>query len=1567
MLFTALSILGLIAWSRVPVEMFPDVTGSTLYVNFSRPASETEVVERELLVPLENRVSELAEVKETWGELRGSTGSLRVRFEPGADLKVREIELQRIAAELAQQQPVGTVVDVSAFDLSAMSRFVMIVEVTGGADTVALRDFAEERIAPRLEATPGASRVWAAGGAPREITVRVDPDRAAALGVPVTAIGQALRRSVRRLEYLGGVEGETGRLAVVLDGRPEGLVTLGRVRIDQARPVQIRHVGSVEMSTGRQDVLYRVDGKPSIALVAFKDEDANLLRVGRELRRRVAEVDAEVAPFGLDLNVSVDGSELLQDQIDRLQRMGLTGFGIALLVLLLFLRQVRAVLVVGIAVPVSLLLALALLMLTGQTLNVITLFGLAVAIGMLVDNSIVVYEAVQRQLERGATSDGAAIAGIRRTVRAIFAATVTNAIVFLPILYVDVSDAALRTLLAILALAIVLPLVASLVVAVGLVPLLARHLAAPAALARIARDRRWRSECAGLLPPDRGRELFTGALVVALRRPSVWLVATTAAVLLTVFVALPSVLVTTAAREAPQADEIRMNVELAPGTTLERAAAIFDRLEEPLRDIEGVDSVVSLIREESGTLTVRLVDLEERPTELSAELIRGRVREAAGQLSGMVVGVSSESASGDGEEGDPLALLGGGQARVVVSGPDAARLRAVATEIRDRLVSIDEIASASISGSAAQEEIWVVPRDTALEAYGVTADQVLPVLGAVPREGVVMQTGITMADGREIPLAVRRTEEKRGLEALTELRVVTAAGVQPLPALANVTRMPSQPTIRHHDGRRELTVSYRLAASAPTVGAARQELDERIRAAIAAAHRPAGYTIGSESGEEATAWFRQVVVPVVLLLYGVLAVAFESLLLPLLVLLALPLTLIGAVWALLLAGMPVDAMAAVGVVALLGLTVNPAILLVDRMQQRYRGGMSGGAAALAAVRERARPVLMTTATTVAGLWPLALTTGRDLEIWPPFATVVMGGLGASTLLTLLVVPVGFVLIRRLEDTFGSLGPWVVIGWAVGTAAVVSPLFVAGAITSLTWRLITTLLVAAALLGLAVLALRKPEIVLPDASGGPLAVSVRFLHKVYGQPGPIGHAWRLPQLYARRVRARGGAPFDRRRAARSALPLAFALAGATLLATSLSTTFWQLIWTFVAAGVAAEICSLVRRVRGRVDELGNALPGGIESLCRLAAPWLALAVISWRHTIAPQRADDSPEVVWWVLVVIGTLLLVGQLGRRTARRIGRGEIREGVADGRLRGPRRVWRQVSRRVFGLDLPREEVVALSGVEFEVEGGMVGILGPNGAGKTTLLRQLAGILDPSRGAIRVGGAPLPPLRRRLARWIGYLPQDFGLPAKLSAREYLEYYSLLYRVEVREGARDRVQRLLDEVGLTDRADDPIGSYSGGMRQRVAVARTLLRLPPLIIVDEPTVGLDPRERIRFRNLLTRLSRGRTVLFSTHVVEDVAAACERVLVLAEGSIVYDGAPLELARLAEGRVWQLRAPELPEVVLAEGARIIDRVPEADGTLRMRIMSERAPHAGAQPLAPTLEDGYLLLLQRAREGAQ
>jgi multidrug efflux pump subunit AcrB/ABC-type multidrug transport system ATPase subunit len=1561
MFFVALVMLGLVGWRLLPVELLPSLGGDELYVQIYRPGSEPEVVERELLLPLEARVRQLEGVSESWGSVVGSTGSLRIRFESGVDLGIRELELQSLATDMVRTQPRGTVVNVSSQDLAAMSRFVMVVQVTGAEDRNALRDLVDELIVPRLAAVPGVSRVMASGGAGREISVRLNPDLCAAEGVTTTQVASAVAGAVQRLRYLGKVDGPGGRTSVIIDGRPGGVVSLGETRVDPFRPVLLRHVAEISTGPGREETEFRVNGKPAVGLVVFQEEGANLVRLGRRIRERLSGIEAETEAFGVSMVVGFDAAEAVEEQLDRLKRLALTGFGIALVVLFLFLRRIRAVAVVAVAVPVSLLGAIALLYIGGLSLNLITLFGLAVGIGMLVDNSVVVYEAIERLLAREMAPGEAATEGIRRTVRAILAASATNAVVFIPVAFAT-EDSLIRGMLKLLAVAILLPLGASVLVAVALVPLLAGRLAAPAAASRLADQRKRREAWAGLQRPDGWKELFSGVLVTGLRRPAGWLAGVGLAVIVTVIVAVPWVAVTTAGREAAQADEVRLSLEVPASASLEATGEIFGRLEQAALDMAGVDSVESVIQEEGGTLTVKLQDKDERPQTATASRLRSQLDKAVKGLDGIEIRrLDGGAAGGQGDGGGGAAeALGSGPAEVVVSGPEAAQLQRLAVSVRERLESVPEVASAWTSGRSGRDEVHVRPKNGVLDSVGLTSDQVLPALGLIRREGVMMQTGFTDGEGREIPVVVRTDEKPVGnvVHEVADLRVMTSAGVMPMESLTSIRVMPPPPTIEHHNGRREASVFYRLGSTAPTTGPGRKAVEQRIRDAIREVYRPEGCTVTVIENDEALSWFKKVIGPVLLLLFGVLAVTFESLTMPLLVLAAVPLTVLGATWALVLSGTPADLMALVGVIALLGLTVNPAILLVDRMQQRVgRGSWTAGAAALAAVRERARPVLMTTCTTVAGLWPLALTSGREMEIWPPFATVVMGGLVTSTLLTLLVIPMGFVLLKRLDVIFGRLGPWVMLAWLGTTAAIMVPLVVSGSIGTLTWQALTTLLVASVTLGAAVLILRREDPPEPASlEGQPPALEVRFLRKVYGRPGPVGRALGSGRDFAQRVLDRGGDPVDRSEAVSKAVTAAILGAGVVYLGVAVSSMWWTLVASLVAAAVAAWGLRSLRVARGHHDQLGRVLPGGIENVLAASAPWVAVGLLAWKNTVIPWVIGDRIRLAPFALAVTMVAVAVVQAGRRTAEALTSGRLGHEPV-GRLRT---LWRGFSRATFGLDLPREEVQALAGIDFRVDRGMVGLLGPNGAGKTTVLRLLAGILDPSVGAMTLGGVPIKAIRKHLARWVGYLPQEFGLPQDVTAREYLEYFALLYGVGRGTERRRRVNDLLEEVGLGDRADEKIGDYSGGMRQRVAVARTLLRLPPVIIVDEPTVGLDPRERIRFRNLLSRLARGRVVLFSTHVVEDVAVACERVLVMRHGEVVFDGEPVALAEHARGRVWSIRIGPDEERDL-EG-RMIDRVPEDDGTARLRVLAEQRPHGEAELLEPTLEDGYLMLVGEA-----
>jgi len=233
-----------------------------------------------------------------------------------------------------------------------------------------------------------------------------------------------------------------------------------------------------------------------------------------------------------------------------------------------------------------------------------------------------------------------------------------------------------------------------------------------------------------------------------------------------------------------------------------------------------------------------------------------------------------------------------------------------------------------------------------------------------------------------------------------------------------------------------------------------------------------------------------------------------------------------------------------------------------------------------------------------------------------------------------------------------------------------------------------------------------------------------------------------------------------------------------------------------------------------------------------------------------------------------------------------------------------------------------------------------------------------PSSGTAELAGFDVvrSPLEARSISSVVF--QEPVVDRALSGRRNLDIHARLWRVPPAD-ARDRVATLAGTLGLADLLDRPAGTYSGGERRRLEIARALVSRPRVLFLDEPTVGLDPRERIRFRNLLSRLAEGRVVLFSTHVVEDVEVACERVIVLARGRIVFDGPPTDLARAAEGRVWLTRLPTGAEAELARGALVVDQVPEAT-TVRSRILHGASPHATAESIEPTLEDGYLWLVR-------
>ena len=266
-----------------------------------------------------------------------------------------------------------------------------------------------------------------------------------------------------------------------------------------------------------------------------------------------------------------------------------------------------------------------------------------------------------------------------------------------------------------------------------------------------------------------------------------------------------------------------------------------------------------------------------------------------------------------------------------------------------------------------------------------------------------------------------------------------------------------------------------------------------------------------------------------------------------------------------------------------------------------------------------------------------------------------------------------------------------------------------------------------------------------------------------------------------------------------------------------------------------------------------------------------------------------------------------------------------------------------------------ALRDFSLELAPGILGLLGPNGAGKSTLMKILATITRPTEGRVTWDGVDVHARPERLRAVLGYLPQDFGVYPHLNAVEFLDYLGAVRGLDGRT-RRARIPEILALVNLVDAKDRPLGGYSGGMRQRIGIAQALLHEPRLLIVDEPTVGLDPEERVRFRNLLMDLAHERIVLLSTHIVSDLESTAERIALLDKGWLLACATAEELVARTEGRVWEWSVPAADIADLRRSHRVSGAMRRPDGSVRVRVVADTAPSPAATPAAPTLEDAYL-----------
>ena len=1015
MLFIAVAFLGALSFTRLPVDLLPDIAYPKLVIYTSYPDVAPAEVERFVTEPLERQVATVPGIERLESATREGVSLITLRFAWGTDmdfaaLNVRE-KVDALRGNLPEQaaRPVVLRTDPRAEPVIALS-------VTGPGSLWSLEELAESVFRRRLEQIDGVAQAAVTGGQEREIHVDVDPRRLESYGLKLEQISSALA-SANASSPSGTIRQGRYRYNLRTLGELQDVAQIADLVVAQLQPgaagdpdgqILVRDVAIVEDGFRERESIARHDGREAIGLLIYKESGANTVRVAEQVDEVLAQLREQYPE--VDVRIATSQAGFIAGAIANLVQEMILGALLAFLVLVLFLRDARYPVAIALAIPISVIATFALLHATGVSLNIMSLGGLALGIGMLVDNSIVVIENIFRHREKGLAPAVAAAIGTDEVRRAITASTLTTIAVFGPIIYVE---GVAGELFAALSFAVAFSLLASLVVAVILLPTMAARWDGTAAGAgRVRHEGPVRH---ALLAPlrafDRGWNAFAALyhreLDRALRHRGRVVLGSLLLLALTLPLAFSldrSVL--------PVVDqgEFRARIELPRGTPLETTADVSARLEQVLQEDPGVTAVFARIgrqsaaqgiAEEQSGLHTAVLDVKLRAGRRTGPVI-DRVRARLGELGAAEVTIETGHATALGK------LLGAGEAdlAVRVRGDDLDTSLAYAETLRARLARVPAVTNVRVGTQLGQPEYRVeIDRERAA-AYGIDAARIA---AAVEQHMRGVKGTDYVAFDRRVPVMVRLPEAAR--RSLTTLETLALDGI-PLRELITVREALGPVEIRHVDQGRVVPVF---------ADARGRDIDaavDAVRSEVRAVPPPEGVRvdIGGEN-EELRRSFRELGIAfalALLLVYMILAAEFESLIHPFTMLLSVPLGLIGAILALWLFGAGLNSVSLIGLVILVGIVDNDAVVKIDFINQLRREGLGVRAAILAAGRERLRPIVMNSLTAMLAILPMMFGIGPGAGLQAPLAIAVFGGLFTATALTLIVIPVVYELLDELQ-------------------------------------------------------------------------------------------------------------------------------------------------------------------------------------------------------------------------------------------------------------------------------------------------------------------------------------------------------------------------------------------------------------------------------------------------------------------------------------------------------------------------------------------------------------------------
>ncbi|MCA9651238.1 MAG: efflux RND transporter permease subunit [Myxococcales bacterium] len=1008
MLTLIVLVLGGVSLGRLRIDLLPDVELPTVTIRTEYEGASPEVMEQRVTAVIEEIVATVPGVEEIESSSSEGNSSVKLTFGWGTDVDTAALDVRSTLEDEINELPDDIVRPrVSKFDVASFP--VVILGVSSRLDPIELTTLVDEQVRYRLSQIPGVAQVDPWGEYERELRVELDPERVAALRIPLDRIVRALQDA--NLDLPAGTI-ERGKETVTLRA-PAQFVDLEQIRrtvvaVREGASVALRQIAEVRDTHRKLERLARIDGELGLRLAIRKQSDANTVEVSRAVLAEIEAINRELPQ--LHIVPVINQGNFIERSIANVARSVVYGAGLAVVVLLFFLRSVRSTAVISVAIPVSLLATFALMEIGGLTINLMTLGGLALGVGMMVDSSIVVLEAIfRRRDEAGEDAVRAAVTGAADVGPAIVASTVTTLVIFLPLVFVGgVAGVLFRDL----AIVIAFSLACSLVVSLSVVPMLAsRMLRGPGGeRAGEARGLVGRLAAGADAAQRRLDDHYAGAVRGALRHRMATVVM--AAVALGASLLL---LPTIGTEFMPPSDEgeVRITGEMPVGTKLPVVDRQTRRLEQLVAPEvpEALASVVSVgasgrnpSEAFQGEIRITLRPTAERSrsnTEI-ADALRQRLE---GEVAGMQIRTRAP-------QGQFLLerVLGGEEGLTVeVRGFDLRELDRLARRAAAVVAEVPGVTDVDVSREAGvpQQELRV-DRDAAA-SLGLSPRDVAQALetavagteaGQFRERGSSYRILVQFADAEALELQqiLDMTVESPQGEAVALRSVVEAVGSR---GPIVIERKAQQRTVR-------ITANV----TGRDMGSVAAEVGERL----AEIPRPVGYdfVLGGDYEQQQDA-FEELLIALALslaLVYMVLAAQYESLRDPLVVMLSVPVAAIGVLVVLAATHTTLNVQSAIGCIMLGGIVVNNAILLVDRAGRRLREGQGVDEAVVEAGRLRLRPILMTTATTVLALLPLALGMGEGADAQAPLARAVLGGLTASTFITLLLVPAVYSLVHR---------------------------------------------------------------------------------------------------------------------------------------------------------------------------------------------------------------------------------------------------------------------------------------------------------------------------------------------------------------------------------------------------------------------------------------------------------------------------------------------------------------------------------------------------------------------------